>query len=177
MVKGLEKVKMPQQDAKVRSKNFDEVSLGYTSEMAAEEALRCLNCKNHPCVAGCPVGVNIPDFISCIKLGDYDGAYDVIKETNALPAVCGRVCPQESQCESKCVRGVKGESVAIGRLERFAADTHMEQGEEKPKTFPQNGKKTAVIGGGPAGLPAPASLSKKAIRLHYLKRCTRPAAC
>lgn len=156
-----EKVKMPQQDAKVRSKNFDEVALGYTAEMAQEEASRCLNCKNRPCVNGCPVNVKIPDFITKIKSGDYEGAYEVIKETNALPAVCGRVCPQESQCESKCIRGIKGESVAIGRLERFVADLHMSSNTTPAKKFKNDGKKAAIVGAGPAGLTCAGELAKK----------------
>lgn len=164
-IKGLEKVKMPHQDAHVRSKNFDEVSLGYTAEMAVQEADRCLNCKNGPCVQGCPVNVKIPDFITLIKQGDFAGAYDTIKETNALPAVCGRVCPQESQCESKCVRGIKGEAVAIGRLERFAADFHMKNCEDAPKKYENNGKKAAVVGAGPAGLTCAGELVKKGYRV------------
>lgn len=121
------KLPMPEQEPQVRNKNFDEVSLGYTREMAIEEAGRCLNCKNKPCVAGCPVNVRIPEFIAAVAKGDLEEAYRIITWTNALPAVCGRVCPQESQCESKCVRGIKGEPVAIGRLERFVADWHMAQ--------------------------------------------------
>ena len=116
------KVKMPEQEPTVRNKNFKEVSLGYTEEMAMAEANRCLNCKNKPCVSGCPVNVQIPDFIALVAKGDFKGAYEKISETSSLPAVCGRVCPQESQCEGKCVRGIKGESVGIGRLERFVAD-------------------------------------------------------
>ena len=126
----LKKVAMPEQEPTVRNKNFKEVSLGYTEEMAIEEATRCLNCKHMPCVQGCPVNVRIPDFIAKIAQGDFNGAYEIISQTNALPAVCGRVCPQESQCESKCVRAIKGESVAIGRLERFAADYNMAHGKE-----------------------------------------------
>ena len=121
----LEKIKMPEQAPDVRNKNFKEVSLGYTEEMAIEEAQRCLNCKHKPCVSGCPVNVRIPEFIAEVAKGDFMAAYKVITSTNALPAVCGRVCPQESQCESKCVRGMKGEAVAIGRLERFVADWYM----------------------------------------------------
>ena len=137
----LEKVKMPEQDPNIRNKNFEEVSLGYTPEMAMEEATRCLNCKNRPCVSGCPVNVQIPDFISLIAKGDFKGAYDKICETSSLPAVCGRVCPQESQCEGKCVRGIKGESVAIGRLERFAADYAMSNLERKAPEIEKNGKR------------------------------------
>lgn len=156
----LEKVKMPEQDPNVRNKNFEEVSLGYTPEMAMEEATRCLNCKNRPCVSGCPVNVQIPDFISLIAKGDFKGAYDKICETSSLPAVCGRVCPQESQCEGKCVRGIKGESVAIGRLERFAADYAMSNLERKAPEIKKNGKKVAVIGAGPSGLTCAGDLAK-----------------
>ena len=149
---------MPEQDPKVRATNFDEVALGYTAEMAAAEASRCLNCKNKPCVSGCPVNVRIPEFIAKVAEGDIEGAYKIIKSTSSLPAVCGRVCPQETQCEAKCVRGIKGESVAIGRLERYVAD-YMSGKEtaEKPKT---NGKKVAVVGGGPSGLTCAGDLAK-----------------
>jgi glutamate synthase (NADPH/NADH) small chain len=119
-----EKVKMPHQPPLVRNKNFEEVALGYNGNNAREEAERCLNCKDRPCMQGCPVGVKIPEFISLINCGDFEGAYQKIKETNSLPAICGRVCPQETQCESKCLRGRNGEPVAIGRLERFVADFH-----------------------------------------------------
>ena len=124
----LEKVPMPEQDPKVRARNFEEVTLGYSKAMAMEEAKRCLSCKHKPCVSGCPVGVRIPEFIAKVAEGDFDAAYDIITSTNSLPAVCGRVCPQENQCEGKCVRGIKGEPVAIGRLERFVADYIMEKG-------------------------------------------------
>lgn len=156
----LKKVDMPQQDPKASAKNFDEVTHGYTPEMAIEEAKRCLNCKHRPCVGGCPVAVQIPDFISLIANGDFKGAYLKIKETNSLPAVCGRVCPQENQCESRCVRAIKGESVAIGRLERFAADYFMAN--YKNETLPPgpNGKKVAIIGSGPAGLACAGELAK-----------------
>ena len=127
----LKKNPMPEQDPQVRAGNFKEVALGYTADIAVDEALRCLHCKNAPCVSGCPVNVPIPDFIEKIKTGDFEGAYQVIRSQNALPAICGRVCPQESQCESKCVRGIKGEPVGIGRLERFAADTAMAAGTAK----------------------------------------------
>ena len=149
---------MPEQDPKVRATNFDEVALGYTAEMAAAEASRCLNCKNKPCVSGCPVNVRIPEFIAKVAEGDIEGAYKIIKSTSSLPAVCGRVCPQETQCEAKCVRGIKGESVAIGRLERYVAD-YMSGKEtaEKPKI---NGKKVAVVGGGPSGLTCAGDLAK-----------------
>lgn len=123
--KQMEKTPMPEQDPLRRASNFEEVALGYTEEMAVNEAQRCLHCKNRPCVSGCPVNVQIPDFIDRIVSGDYEGAYQTIAQTSSLPAVCGRVCPQETQCEVKCVRGIKGEPVAIGRLERFVADRHM----------------------------------------------------
>ena len=156
----LNKVKMPEQAPNVRNKNFDEVSLGYTKEMAIEEAERCLNCKRAKCVDGCPVNVKIPNFISKIAKGDFDGAYEVISETNALPAICGRVCPQENQCEGKCVRAIKGESVAIGRLERFVADYKMNKGDKKVPEITKNGHKVAVIGAGPAGLTCAGDLAK-----------------
>ncbi len=158
----LEKVKMPELDPDIRSKNFEEVALGYTAAMAKEESLRCLECKNRPCVAGCPVQVNIPEFIHEIKEGNFLEAYKVITATNGLPAVCGRVCPQESQCEKYCVRGAKGEPVGIGRLERFAADFAMSQGALGIKDLPaKNGKKVAVIGSGPAGLTCASDLLKR----------------
>lgn len=154
------KVKMPEQPPLVRNKNFDEVALGYTPEMAVAEANRCLNCKNPICVSGCPVNVQIPDFIKKIAEGDFEGAYLKISETSALPAVCGRVCPQECQCEGKCVRGIKGESVAIGRLERFAADYYRENCEKTVPEISPNGKKVAVIGAGPSGLTCAGDLAK-----------------
>ncbi len=154
------KVKMPEQEPQVRNKNFKEVSLGYTPEMAVAEANRCLNCKNMPCVSGCPVNVQIPDFIKKIAAGDFEDAYLTINETSSLPAVCGRVCPQECQCEGKCVRGIKGESVAIGRLERFAADYYRENCEKKVPEIKSNGKKVAVIGAGPSGLTCAGDLAK-----------------
>ncbi|MFC2661753.1 MAG: NADPH-dependent glutamate synthase [Eubacterium sp.] len=153
---------MPEQEPNVRNKNFEEVALGYTEEMALDEAQRCLNCKNHPCVNGCPVNVHIPNFIAKIVNKDYEGAYEEITLTNSLPAVCGRVCPQENQCESKCVRGIKGEPVGIGRLERFTADWHeAHHGDEKIEKVPSNGHKVAVVGGGPAGLTAAGDLVNK----------------
>ncbi|MCQ2464353.1 MAG: NADPH-dependent glutamate synthase [Oscillospiraceae bacterium] len=156
----LNKVVMPEQDPKVRARNFEEVTLGYTADMAVEEAERCLNCKNMPCVNGCPVGVRIPEFIAKVKERDFAGAYEIIKSTNGLPAVCGRVCPQENQCEGKCVRGIKGEPVGIGRLERFVADYVM-NGEAVPAKKPaSNGKKVAVIGAGPAGLTCAGDLAR-----------------
>ncbi len=156
---------MPEQDPQVRAGNFQEVALGYTKEIAMEEAARCLHCKNAPCVTGCPVNVPIPDFIEALKTGDAEKAYGIIRTQNALPAICGRVCPQETQCESKCVRGIKGEPVGIGRLERFAADTAMAEGTAKAETKPKNGKKAAVIGSGPAGLTCAGELAKAGWRV------------
>ena len=146
------KVPMPAQEPAVRAKNFDEVALGYTEEQAVEEASRCLNCKTKPCVGGCPVGIDIPAFIKKITDGDFEGAYEVISKSSSLAAVCGRVCPQETQCESKCVRGKNGEPVAIGRLERFVADYHRTHNAGKVNVLKNNGKKVAVVGSGPAGL-------------------------
>ena len=157
----LKKNPMPEQCPNERNKNFLEVTTGYTEEMAIDEANRCLNCKYKPCMQGCPVSVKIPEFIQLVAQGDFEGAYNKIKETNALPAVCGRVCPQETQCESKCVRGIKGESVGIGRLERFVADWHMQHVEETIKPAAPNGKKVAVVGSGPAGLTVAGDLAKK----------------
>ena len=152
---------MPTQDALVRAHNFSEVALGYTEEMAIDEANRCLNCKNMPCVEGCPVKIHIPEFISKIKEGDFEGAYQIISKSSSLPAVCGRVCPQETQCESKCVRGIKGESVGIGRLERFVADWHNTFCTEEPVRPESNGHKVAVVGSGPSGLTCAGDLAKK----------------
>ncbi|MCG8500945.1 MAG: NADPH-dependent glutamate synthase [Firmicutes bacterium] len=157
----LEKVKMPEQDPKIRNQNFEEVTLGYTEEMAKEEAERCLQCKHKPCIKGCPVNVQIPEFIKLVAEGDFEGAYQKVKETNALPAICGRVCPQETQCEELCVRTKKGESVGIGRLERFVADWHMAHVEDHIEKAASNGKKVAVIGAGPAGLTCAGDLAKK----------------
>lgn len=157
----LKKVAMPVQDGEVRRNNFNEVALGYTKEMAMEEAERCLNCKHSPCISGCPVAVNIPAFIAEVKKGDFEAAYKIIRETSSLPAVCGRVCPQESQCEKHCVRGVKGEAVGIGRLERFVADWARENLNEYNQCCVSNHHKVAVIGGGPAGLTCAGDLAKK----------------
>ena len=146
------KTPMPEQEANVRNKNFKEVSLGYTPEMAIEEAKRCLHCKTPHCVEGCPVNIHIPEFIGKVAEGDFAAAYEIITDTNNLPALSGRVCPQESQCESKCVRGVKGEPVAIGRLERFVADWYRENVNAMPEKVASNGIKVAVVGSGPSGL-------------------------
>ena len=152
---------MPSQAADVRNKNFDEVALGYTPEMAVKEAKRCLHCKNMPCVSGCPVGIHIPAFIEKIAAEDFEGAYQVLAASSALPAVCGRVCPQENQCEGKCIRGIKGESVGIGRLERFAADWHRAHSAAAPQKPVSNGHKVAIVGSGPSGLTAAGELAKK----------------
>lgn len=156
-----EKTKMPEQLPNIRNKNFEEVALGYTTEMAINEANRCLNCKTKPCVAGCPVNVRIPEFIAAVQAADFTAAYEIITSTNVLPAVCGRVCPQEVQCESKCVRGLKGEPVAIGRLERFVADWYIQNVEQKFEPILTNGHKVCVIGAGPAGLSCAGDLAKK----------------
>ena len=155
------KCEMPTQLPEVRAKNFDEVALGYTMEMAKGEAERCLNCKNKPCVAGCPVNIDIPDFITYIKNGDIEGAYQSILQSSSLPAVCGRVCPQETQCESKCTLGIKFEPVGIGRLERFVADWHNANVTEKPAAPASNGHRVAIVGSGPSGLTCAGDLAKK----------------
>ncbi len=152
---------MPSQAPQVRAHNFDEVALGYSEETAIDEAMRCLSCKNMPCVEGCPVKINIPSFIAEIKKGDFEKAYEIISQSSSLPAVCGRVCPQERQCESKCIRAIKGESVGIGRLERFVADYHNTFCLENPTPPPSNGHKVAVIGSGPSGLTCAGDLAKK----------------
>ena len=157
----LKKNAMPHQEACVRNKNFKEVALGYTVEQAIDEAERCLNCKNKPCMNGCPVMVHIPEFIQKVKEKDFEGAYQIISKSSSLPAVCGRVCPQESQCEKYCVRGIKGEPVGIGRLERFVADWHNENSKQAPVKPVSNGKKVAVIGSGPSGLTCAGDLAKK----------------
>ncbi len=156
----LKKVPVREQDPKERAGNFEEVCLGYNKEEAMEEASRCINCKNAQCITGCPVAINIPGFIEQVKNGDFEKAYDIISESSALPAVCGRVCPQESQCEGKCIRGIKGEPVSIGKLERFVADTAMEKGMKPKKAESLNGKKVAVIGSGPAGLTCAGDLAR-----------------
>ena len=157
----LTKTPMPEQDPKVRARNFKEVSLGYTAEMAMEEAGRCLKCRNPKCVSGCPVNVRIPEFIAKVQEGDFKAAYEIISSTNALPALSGRVCPQESQCECHCVRGIKGEPVAIGRLERFVADWYRENVNAMPEKVPSNGIKVAVVGSGPAGMTCASDLAKR----------------
>lgn len=160
----LTKNPMPEQEPLVRNKNFAEVACGYTEEAAVDEAARCLGCKNSPCVSGCPVNVKIPEFIAKVAERDFEGAYEIITSTNALPAVCGRVCPQENQCEGKCVRSVKGESVGIGRLERFVADRHRESTkvakDARPEKIASNGHRVAVIGSGPAGLTCAGDLAR-----------------
>ena len=157
----LKKNPMPHQDPVVRAGNFKEVALGYTKEQAIDEAQRCLHCKNMPCVSGCPVMIHIPEFIAKVAEGDFEAAYQIIAQDSALPAVCGRVCPQETQCESKCVRGIKGEPVAIGRLERFVADWHNANATEKAVKPASNGHKVAVIGSGPSGLTCAGDLARK----------------
>ena len=156
----LKRNEMPTQDPKVRARNFEEVALGYSEAAAIDEANRCLNCKHMPCVQGCPVKIHIPEFITKIKEGDFEGAYQIITKSSSLPAVCGRVCPQETQCESKCVRGIKGESVGIGRLERFVADWHNTFCTEAPARPESNGHKVAIVGSGPSGLTCAGDLAK-----------------
>ena len=156
----MKKVPVREQDPKVRATNFEEVCLGYNKEEAEAEATRCLNCKNPQCVQGCPVSINIPGFISQLKEGNVKGAYEIISESSALPAVCGRVCPQERQCEAKCIRGIKGEAVSIGKLERYTADTAKELGIRPENHSVPNGKKVAVIGAGPSGLTCAGDLAK-----------------
>ena len=155
------KNEMPTQKAEIRAHNFDEVALGYDEATAIDEALRCLSCKNMPCVSGCPVNIHIPAFIDKIKEGDFEGAYQIISKSSSLPAVCGRVCPQETQCESKCVRGIKGEPVGIGRLERFVADWHNSHSDAMVECAPSNGKRVAVVGSGPSGLACAGDLAKR----------------
>ena len=157
----LKKHEMPSQDPKVRAHNFEEVALGYSEEMAIAEAMRCLNCKNMPCVSACPVNIYIPRFIEKVREGDFEEAYRIISESSTLPAVCGRVCPQERQCESKCVRGIKGEPVGIGRIERFVADWHNAHSGKAPDVAALNGHRVAIVGSGPAGLTCAGDLAKK----------------
>jgi len=156
---------MPTQDPLVRARNFDEVALGYSEEAALMEATRCLNCKNMPCVEGCPVNIHIPAFIEKVREGEFEEAYNIITASSSLPAVCGRVCPQENQCEKKCVRGIKGEAVAIGRLERFVADWHNEHSSSFPALPEQNGHKVAVVGSGPSGLTCAGDLAKRGYKV------------
>ena len=157
----LKKHEMPSQAPEVRNKNFLEVALGYSAETAIEEAKRCLNCKHKPCIGGCPVRIHIPEFIAKVAEGAFEEAYQIIQKTSSLPAVCGRVCPQETQCEQKCVRGIKGEPVAIGRLERFVADWHNANSCDLPVKAEPNGRKVAVVGSGPAGLTCAGDLAKR----------------
>ena len=156
----MNKTPMPEQEPNVRNANFKEVALGYTMEQAINEAQRCLQCKNPACVGGCPVGIPIPQFLGKVAVGDIAGAYEILSNANALPAISGRVCPQENQCEGKCVRGIKGEPVAIGRVERFVADWAAENGVANVATAPKNGHKVAVIGSGPAGLTCAGELAR-----------------
>ena len=162
---------MPEQEPLVRNHNFDEVALGYTAEMAVEEAKRCVKCKKPRCISGCPVNVHIPEFVAKVAEGEFEEAYKIITSTNSLPAVCGRVCPQENQCEGVCVRGVKGESVGIGRLERFVADWHAQHATEadKPQKPESNGHKVAVVGSGPAGLTCAGDLARMGYDVTTLK--------
>lgn len=170
----IERVEMPAQEAKIRRKNFDEVALGYTQEMARQEAQRCLNCKNPQCIQGCPVEVDIPGFIQAIKEGNLEESAKRLKGKNNLPAVCGRVCPQESQCEAKCILGIKGKPVAIGRLERFVADWERNQGIAEPQKSQNNNKKVAIIGSGPAGLTAAADLAKMGYKVTVFEALHTP---
>ena len=163
--RSLKKNPMPSQEPSVRAHNFDEVATGYSAETAVDEALRCLGCKNMPCVSGCPVNIHIPEFIAKVKDGDFEGAYQIIHKTSSLPAVCGRVCPQETQCEAKCVRGIKGEPVGIGRLERFVADWHNAHSDVTPEVAPSNGHRVAVVGSGPSGLTCAGDLAKKGYKV------------
>ncbi|MDE7257564.1 MAG: FAD-dependent oxidoreductase, partial [Clostridia bacterium] len=159
------KNEMPVQEASLRARNFKEVALGYTPEIAVAEAKRCLNCKNKPCVNGCPVNISIPEFITKVKEGDFEGAYQVISQSSSLPAVCGRVCPQETQCESKCTLGIKFEPVGIGRLERFVADWHNSHSDGTVNVPQSNGHKVAVVGSGPSGLTCAGDLAKKGYKV------------
>ncbi len=165
----LKKVPVREQQPQVRAKNFEEVCLGYNADEAVEEAQRCLHCKNAKCIQGCPVNINIPEFIAGVKEGDFKKAYEVISESSALPAVCGRVCPQETQCEGQCIRGIKGEAVSIGKLERFVADWAGENGIKPQVTVPANGHKVAVIGAGPSGLTCAGDLAKMGYDVHIFE--------
>lgn len=169
-----EKVKMPEQAPEIRNKNFEEVALGYTAEMAMEEATRCLGCKHKPCVNGCPVNVPIPEFIEKVAAGDFEAAYEIIAGENALPAICGRVCPQEDQCEGRCVRAIKGEAVGIGRLERFVADLHMAKGENSLPEIEKNGKKVAIVGSGPSGITCAGELAKRGYDVTVFEALHKP---
>ncbi|MBR5985141.1 MAG: NADPH-dependent glutamate synthase [Clostridia bacterium] len=168
------KYPMPTQDARERARNFNEVALGYTPELAKSEAQRCLNCKNRPCVKGCPVNIDIPGFISCLKNGDSEGAYAVISRSSSLPAVCGRVCPQESQCEKECTMGVKFEPVAIGRLERFAADEHNKRGIKEVNAPAADAPRVAVVGSGPSGLSCAGELARHGVKVSVFEALHRP---
>ncbi|MBR6007510.1 MAG: NADPH-dependent glutamate synthase [Clostridia bacterium] len=168
------KYPMPTQDARERARNFNEVALGYTPELAKSEAQRCLNCKNRPCVKGCPVNIDIPGFISCLKNGDSEGAYAVISRSSSLPAVCGRVCPQESQCEKECTMGVKFEPVAIGRLERFAADEHNKRGIKEVNAPAADALRVAVVGSGPSGLSCAGELARHGVKVSVFEALHRP---
>ncbi|MBQ7788929.1 MAG: NADPH-dependent glutamate synthase [Clostridia bacterium] len=170
----LNKTPMPSQEPNVRNTNFNEVALGYTEQEAINEAKRCLNCKNRPCVGGCPVKIYIPDFIAKVAEGKFEEAYDIISKSSSLPAICGRVCPQENQCEGKCVRGIKGESVAIGRLERFVADYHNERCKKWPDETKNNGHRVAVIGSGPAGLTCASDLVRRGYRVTIFEALHTP---
>lgn len=161
----LTKNEMPTQEPQIRAHNFSEVALGYSEETAVDEAMRCLNCKNMPCVSGCPVNIHIPEFIEKVKEGDFEAAYQIISRTSSLPAVCGRVCPQETQCECKCVRGIKGEPVGIGRLERFVADWHAAHSDKVPEAPASNDHRVAVVGSGPSGLTCAGDLAKKGYKV------------
>ena len=165
----MNKTPMPTREAEKRNKDFEEVTLGYTEEMALNEAQRCLNCRNMPCKDGCPVGISIPVFIKALREGDKEGAYAVLSSSTSLPAVCGRVCPQEKQCEAKCVRGLKGEPVAIGRLERYVADVHNAQNTKAPESPQPNGHRVAVVGSGPAGLSCAGDLARKGYAVHIFE--------
>ena len=168
----LTKNEMPTQEPQIRAHNFSEVALGYSEETAVDEAMRCLNCKNMPCVSGCPVNIHIPEFIEKVKEDDFEAAYQIISRTSSLPAVCGRVCPQETQCECKCVRGIKGEPVGIGRLERFVADWHAAHSDKVPEAPASNDHRVAVVGSGPSGLTCAGDLAKKGYKVTVLRRST-----